>query len=1482
MTVQCPACHFENPDGFAFCGKCGAKLVVVCPQCGAEVPPGFAFCGRCGTRLTPPAPAGLITEEALARIAPYLPPGILDDLPPVALWQPADVTRVQEMLAHLLDNVVTYLPRYLVQAELAAPDAAPGGEFLRGTLLFSDISGFTAMSERLSTLGKDGAEQIVALVNRYFSAMLHVLFTYGGDLFKFGGDALLAFFPDSPERPGSVNALHAAWVMQQGMAAFRAVETSLGTFPLQMKIGLHAGSFFAARVGMPKKREFVVTGPTVNATAMAESAAVAGQILASSAVHAQVQAQLDCTFSPGPPGYYLLDALTSSASPSLPLSPVPVFASSASPAEALRQTTTALERLTPYLPPGLLARLLPVNGGREVQAVERGRDAHVTEGGRDEGVTEYDSGEHRLVAILFANFTGASELVEQLGPGHEDEIARALNDYFVAMDEIVERYGGVVNKIDLYDHGDKLMALFGAPVAHEDDAERAVRTALDMQHALEENCAWVQQRIGVSTGMVFAGHVGGATRREYTVMGDEVNLAARLMSAAQDGEVLLAGYVQRKVRAFFEVADRGVVQLKGKSKPVPTFTIVGRRAQPEPVRGIRGLRSTLVGRADEQATLRRLVAELFTGRGGILSLIGEAGLGKSRMVSEMRTSVCAQTRPDEIALTWVEGRCLSYTQHVSYSAFNDVIHAFLRIVDTDNEFDIREKLRRYITYLFPEGDADVLPYLAHFLNLPLSGPEAERVTYLSGEALQRQMLRVITALIERIAMEQPLVIVFDDLHWADSASLLLLERCLTLTDRVPLLIAMLYRPVRDHGCYDLGQLAARDYPHRYVEIQLKPLDLQAGQDQELVCNLLALETGAEDPGLPPALAYLVSRAEGNPFYIEEIIRSLIDQGIVVPQDGGWRLDREIDLRTVPDSLQGLIMARIDQLLEESRRTLQLAAVVGRTFTHDLLAWLSSAAALMAHLDVNLATLQRTELIRERARLPELEYIFKHVMVRDVAYESLLLRDRRTYHSLIGRHLEEIYTGQKQEEVYELLAHHYSLSDDHQKALDYLLKSGDKARLAYANPEATAFYRQAVQLAEQLEQWMALADALMGLGDVLFHVGEAGEALVCYERALTHDADVHRQAELYRRIAIVHEKRGDYEQALAKCAQSMVLLPEDAYTSVEMVRLLLARTRIYEQQGQTDRALAEGEASLAILQNTTHHSEIAQAHNLVGLSYRSRQPAKAIEHLQQALSILERIGNEYEAARIYNNLAILHYQTDLTRTAAYFSRALKTLQRFGDVWGEATTYMNLGVVQYAQGNYAQAIDHYQHSLTMRERLGQSLGMADCHINLGETYRAQGNLDQAIIHLEEGLRIAQDIGAQDAEAECLRQLAECYLKINAPERALHACEKARLYAESMGNRQEEAAIYRVIGKAHTEMQDLPAALRNLEQSIAIRRELEEEFDLGTALYDYAHILKDAGKLAEARAAFTEALTLFERLELSQEQERVRVALSELSLV
>lgn len=1379
--------------------------------------------------------------------------------------------------------VITYLPRYLVKAELADFSTQPSpreasGEFLHGTLLFADISGFTAMSERLSTLCREGAEQITEIVNRYFSAMLDVIFAHGGDLCKFGGDALLAFFRDGEHQsPGCLAALRASWDMQQAMSAFHQVKTSVGDFPLRMKIGLNAGRVFAARLGTAAERQFMLAGTAVNATARAESLAVAGQILASPTVRQQVTAahsEFDhlplqeaqnsiVEFSPGPSEHWLVESVRSTSGavrPSMPsVRPLALNWQATDPpqvlADTLRRMVVALDRLTPYLPAGLFSRLVSDPSRRDI------------------------SSEHRLVGILFANFQGASELIDRLGPGCEDEIVRALNRYYVVVQEAIARYEGVVNKIDLYDHGDKLMALFGAPVAHEDDAERAVRAALDMQAATERaGPMLLSQRIGISTGLVFAGHVGSTQRREYTVMGDEVNLSARLMSAASEGELLLSSYVCRKVSPFFEVADRGEVNLKGKSKPVPTYTIVGRRAQPEPVRGIQGLHSPLVGRAREAAAIRELLTALCTGRGSILSLIGEAGLGKSRLLAEWRAqaSECGE-------FTWLEGHCVSYTQNVSYSAFTNLIRDALGILETDSEPEVWARLCRRVSELLPgEAGQDILPYLARFLNVsPRGGTLAERVRYLEGEALQRQVLRAVSTLLERMAAQCSLVLIFDDLHWADSASLALLERCLTMTDRVPALICLIYRSDRDRDCWALGQTAARNYPHRYSEIVLRPLDTQAGEDRQLVCNLLALEE------LPPALAELVSRAEGNPFYIEEIIRALMDAGALARDNTHWRLVPEADVQTVPHTLQGIIMTRIDRLAEEARRTLQLASVIGRVFRYQALAWLTASAALAAYLEASLALLQRSGLVRERTRLPELEYGFTQALFRDVAYESLLVRDRRVYHRLVGQQLEEMNIGQKRAEVYELLAHHYYLSDDRDKALMYLLKAGDKTRLAYANREAMTFYRQAETLARQLDRPQERLTIAEGLGDVLSHVGQYDEALASYECGLQTCAVLEtsqvllRQADLHRRIGAVHEKRGEYEAALISCARGPEILSPDYDQSVEMARLLTLRSLVYRQQGQVEIAILEGERSLSILEGTSNYRDIAESHNVLGRAHNVLGHVnQAVSHFERGLAILERIGDEYGASKIYNNLAIIYYQTDLARSAVYFERALQTMQRFGDIWGESTAYQNLGIIQYARGDYTSAIDYYQRSLEMKERLGDDFGVAQCHMNLGEVYRAQGNPVQAIVHLEKGLSVAQAIGASQDETKCHRELAECYLEINQPDRALKVCQEALEHAQKIGDRQEEGIIHRVLGDAYLQLHKSSSAIRHLEQSVAILRELNRGFDLGTALYDYAQALKGSGQMTQARERLIEAMALFEHLQLPQEQARVKAALDQVA--
>jgi class 3 adenylate cyclase/predicted ATPase len=1413
-----------------------------CPQCGFENPPGFAFCGQCGTRFAAPAAPTLISEADLARLRRYLTSAQLEALLPAAAWREQDVNAMREHLARLFVSVVPYLPRYLVRAELAlrqAPQQLAGGEFLNGALMFSDVSGFTALSERLSVLGREGAEQISDIINRYFGQMMSIIFAHGGDVFKFGGDALLVFFPDG-SAPGSLAALQASWHMQQAMTEFAEVKTSLGAFPLRMKIALNAGSIFAARVGTSTARQFIVTGQEVNATARAESLALAGQILCTPRVYQQAAAYMSpARFAPGPAGHVLLTDLTPRLPDPFLSGPIPLVTT-------LPDLLTALDRLRPYLAPAVLPRLIGSPGAPQ------------------------SSGEHRLVGVLFANFLGATELIERSGQADPIGLAEHLNQYFTQMQAAIARYDGVINKIDLYDHGDKVLALFGAPIAHEDDAERTVRAALDMQTAEKDaGPLFLSQSIGVNFGVVFAGDMGSPERREYTVMGDDVNLAARLMSAAPQNELLLSDALQRKVSAFFELANRGTVKVKGKAQPVPIFSIAGRRAQPEPVRGIRGLSSPLVGRAREAQLMHELAQQLHGGRGGILSIIGEAGLGKTRLINELRAA--------RSNFTWLEGHCLSYTQNVSYSAFIEVMRGALSLFESDSEAERWAKLRRAVDERLPgELGDDVLPYLAHFLNLPLEGNLAERVAYLEGEALQRQVIRAVAVFVERLAQQQPLVVMFDDLHWADSASLALLERLLALPDRSPLLIGLLYRPDRAHGCWTLGQTAARNYPHRYTEIMLKPLDVAAGEDLVMVRHLLSIEV------VPDTLAQLIARAEGNPFYIEEIIRALIDAQAIVPRGGQWHISDALNLAAVPDSLQGIIMARIDRLLDEARRALQLASVVGRTFRYQVLQWLSTAAAL-AHLDADLADLQRAELVREQTRTPELEYGFAQAMFREVAYESLLVRDRRTYHRLVGQQLEELYSAAQREDVYELLAHHYSLSDDQAKALTYLIKAGDKTRSAYANKEATTFYRQAEALADALGSDDDKAAIAEGLGDVAYHVGEYDEALLRFKQALRFRHEARQLADLHRRIGAVYEKRGEYVQALTSVMLGTSLLTPDHTQTVELARLLTLQCRVHHQQGQFEEAIAAGERALRLIQGTAHYQEIAQSHKELGNTYEIySQPQEATVHYEQALAILERIGDEHDASVIFNNLAIIYYQTDLVRSEEYFSNYLYTMQKFGNTWGESTAYQNLGIVRYAQGRYDEAIAFYQQSLRMKEQLGDSLGIVDCHINLGEVYRAQGNSPQAIVHLERALSTAQQIGANQAEAESYRQLAQCHLELNQPQSALAICETAIARAKQVGDLKEEGIIERVVGNTLAQLGDLTAAAAHLENSARILRQLKREYDLATVLFDYALVLQALQQDSPARKNLQECRRLFEQLQLPQEQKRAEDALKKLSTV
>src|SRR5215203_233524 len=544
------------------------------------------------------------------------------------------------------------------------------------------------------------------------------------------------------------------------------------------------------------------------------------------------------------------------------------------------------------------------------------------------------AGERKFVAVLFADMVDSTTIGEQLDP---EQVAEIMNAAFAFLNASVTKYSGTVARL----LGDAIIAFFGAPVAHEDDAERAVRAGLDIQAATREYAELVKQdygidfevRVGINTGLAVLTAMGGEIRTEYTAMGDTTNVAARMQSAAMPGTVLISASTYNLVKGLFEFESRGATMVKGKSAPIETYEVLAPRSVPGKVRGLEGegLTSPLVGRSTEFRLVNDKLEEVACEeRGAFIAVVGEAGLGKSRLMAEVRNSVTAEPqRP----VAWLEGRALSYGQAVTYYPWRQVIRAAIGAQEGEPPEVVREKLHRDSGWgTRPEED---LQYLEVVLSVE-SDATQKAVASLEGDALVERIKAASRGYLHARAEGNPTVIVLDDLHWADSASLDLLLSVAGLVEELPLMIVCLLRPDKDAPSWSATEMARSQLGERYTEVVLEPLD--EAQAKELLGNLLYIED------LPESVRNLIlEKAEGNPFFVEEVIRSLIDSRHIVKENSHWRATREIVNVTIPDTLTGVLSARIDRLPENTKHVAQTAAVLGRIFEYRALKTVCGAA-----------------------------------------------------------------------------------------------------------------------------------------------------------------------------------------------------------------------------------------------------------------------------------------------------------------------------------------------------------------------------------------------------------------------------------------------------------------------------------------------------------------------------------------------------------
>lgn len=1025
---------------------------------------------------------------------------------------------------------------------------------------------------------------------------------------------------------------------------------------------------------------------------------------------------------------------------------------------------------------------------------------------REQGRIE---GERRPATVLFADLAGFTAL----GEGADPETLKTItNECLEAMVRSIYKYEGFVDKFI----GDAVMALFGAPVAHEDDPERALRSALEMREAVEAiaialpaGAKSVNLHIGVHTGEVVLGEVGSDLRLAYTALGDTVNLAARLQQLATSGEILVSGATHRLTEGLFDFEKIEPQTVKGKVEQVVAYRLIAVKPLARSPRGIPGLYSPLVGRDEEIRALTEALAGVSAGRGQIVVITGEPGVGKSRLVAEAGAQFST--------LTWLEGRCLSYGGTISFWPFIQMLKEFTGIGEEDADAVAVSKLRLGVRRLFPDRPEEVLPYLGTLLSLRLDERLQERVKYLSGEDLQRRVFLAVRDWLEALAREKPVAAILEDLHWADPSSVSLLEHLMASTDLVPLLLLLVARAEREQPWWHAKVKAETDFPHRTTEISLKPLSEE--ESNKLVSNLL------EVPDFPEGVRKMIlEKAEGNPFFVEEVIRGMIDSGVLVRQDGRWRATARIFDVEIPDTVQGVILARIDRLEGEVRQVLQRAAVIGRSFLYRVLVYIAEAEQ---ELDRHLSTLQRRELIREQARLPELEYIFKHVLTQEVAYSTLLHERRKEFHRKVGEAIENLFPG-RLEEFYGLLAHHYTQAEDPEKALEYLIKAGDQAKTAYANQEALVYYQQAYDLlkdSKEREEQKKAADLLASLGDLHWILAEAQEALARYEEAKS----------LYERLG----DRGSQAHTIYEISRIYRMGMNDYPKSAEVAQEGLA---IAEEIGDP-LAIAEGYVGLA-----------------GALFWGGIDPIRGKDYVQKARVLFEAAGDPRGLGGVHHLLGLM--TDDLDEGLEHSVKAAEYRLQTGDLATAAQSYNNAASYCYLAGNFSQAMMYVQQGIELAEKSG-AVGMyCLLHTTLCETLTYLGKWEEAQGIAERNLELARKIG--NRQLECFIQ-GDLGLVAEARGDWREAVEHIRRGVELS---KYTSPFYRglqrqALAEALLQLGQWDEAREYLQEALAIAEEGDSQPLKGMTQRGFANLHTARSAWQEAEEAFQKSLQIWEEV-------------------
>lgn len=1209
-------------------------------------------------------------------------------------------------------------------------------ERARGAALFVDISGFTPLTAVLTeTLGSQrGAEVLTHQLNLVYGDLIAQVHKYGGSVVSFAGDALTCWFDETSHGTGDPVlsarlALSCAQEMQQTVEQVDGMVTATGVrVPISLKVAVTAGSVSRYHLGDPQYRIIdTLAGLTLDKLAAAEQQAQEGEIV----VEGQTMKQLR-TWAVASEwrGQNEEDRIAVLARLEPPATPRPW------PEIPLLEASQAQDWL-----------LKPV-----YERLRRGEGEYLSE--------------IRLVASLFIRFTG-------LDYDHDDLAGRKLDDYIRWTQAVISRYQGYLIQLTIGDKGSYLQMAFGAPITHGDDAGRAVAAALELRQ-LPDRLNYIRDlQIGISQGTMRTGAYGGPTRRSYGVQGNQVNIAARLMSQAQPGQILATQVISRtaaKVNAFREI---GAIAVKGFDSPVLTFEAVGEMTQ-TPATGEQ-IRPAMIGRQSERVRLERQLQNLKDGQSGGAIIEGEDGIGKSRLVAEIIAGA------EKLGIPALVGAGNSIEQNTAYHAWRSILLELLGVEEGGDPAVLREMVLGYL-----DGNPTMVER-APLLNsiLPVGMPESDLTRGMSGEVRASNTGALLVYLLKQTKnASDPLVIILDDAQWLDSASWNLLDR--VRREMSTLLLVILLRPFK-HGAN--GQI-----PPEYKKLQGTggtEFYVLGAMSSEEIAALVSRRLGVSQ--LPKAIQDLIlERAEGHPLFSEEIALALRDSGLLIVEGDEVSLASGADLRQLdfPDTIQGIIISRIDRLEPGQELTLKVASVIGRVFLYRTLAEIYPVDSDRPHLKEYLQTLARLDITPIESEQPELSYIFRNAITRDVVYGLLLYRQRRQLHQLVANWYEETYPDDLPRHS-PLLAFHWRQANNITKTLPYLEIAAEQALLNYANREAAGFLEDALNLAEERFQLVrTMYGSQYDLKRALW-LRQLGEAYLGLGRMTKSLSTLQRMLSLIQHPAPLSNYR-------------------------LMFSLLKQTTRQLAHRLSPGRFLAQrsGVEATAALEAARAYQHLAQIY------YFANERTRTLNAGLNVLNLAESIGPCPELVRAYANMIVICGLIPWHQAAeAYSRRALDTADLVGDLAATAWTNLLVGTYQVGLGRWQRALevgkraDEICRQLGDTHTLGLNLGLlalvpgftgnfkvsrqvyAEWHhiaVNSGniqhqafglfgqaENSLPWGKLKEAEAMANEGLRLLEEteMTAENRTSEIRGYgiLASSHLRQGEKERALQAADK-----------------------------------------------------------------------------------------------------------